>query len=433
LNFVFIHQNFPAQYVHAAAWLAAQGHNVVSVGQANCGSLADVRRIEYSPEMEGLGSSEFTREFELSTRNGLAVARECERLKTEGFTPDLVIGHVGWGETLFVKDVWPAAPLLGYFEFYYHPHGSDVDFDPEFPPDADAAKRVRLRNAVNLLSYQAVDRGQTPTRWQWELFPEDRRSKIAVVHEGVDTEMVRPDPTARLWLSGGVSLGAEDEVVTFCARNLEPYRGFHVFMRALPRILAARPQAHAVLLGGDGVSYGRWPQDAPSWRAKLMAEVGDRLDFSRVHLLGRAPFAQYLSVLQLSTAHVYLTYPFVLSWSLVEALSAGAMVVASRTAPVQEAIEEGVNGWLTDFLDADALAEKVIEALRERESLTPLREAARRWAIENYDLRRVCLPAQIGLWEQMTGKQIARHAQSTRRRAKADETAPAAGSRSTGR
>jgi len=292
-----------------------------------------------------------------------------------------------------------------------------VDFDPEFPPEADAAKRVRLRNAINLLSYQAVDRGQTPTRWQWERFPQDCRRKIAVIHEGVDTDAVRPDPTARLWLPGGVSIGVEDEVVTFSARNLEPYRGFHVFMRALPHILAARPKARAILLGGDGVSYGRWPQDAPTWRARLMAEVGDRLDLSRVHVLGRAPFAQYLSVLQLSTAHVYLTYPFVLSWSLVEALSAGAMVVASRTPPVQEAIEHGVNGWLTDFLDADALAESVIEALRERKTLIPLREAARRSAIENYDLRRVCLPAQIALWEQMTDKRIAPRARPTRRAA----------------
>jgi glycosyltransferase involved in cell wall biosynthesis len=193
----------------------------------------------------------------------------------------------------------------------------------------------------------------------------------------------------------GVTLSAGDEVVTYVARNLEPYRGFHVFMRALPGLLRARPRARVLIVGGDQVSYGSKPADGETWRARMLAEVGGQIDAGRVHFLGRLPYESYLRLLQVSAVHAYLTYPFVLSWSMLEAMAAGCMVVGSRTAPVEEVIKHGENGWLVDFFDHRQLAEALAGALEERSRLDGIRQAARRTVVERFDLTTVCLPRQL--------------------------------------
>ena len=302
--------------------------------------IAGVRKLEYQPAAPSGEGHAYTCELDNGVANGLAVARLCEWLARDGFSPDIVVGHNGWGEILYIKDVWPQIPLLGYFEFFYRAAGSDVDFDPEFPAESDAPVRLRTRNALNLLGLDAVDWGQSPTDWQRSQYPKRHRDRITLVHEGVDTKLVTPDPTARLWLSSGRCLSAADEVVTYSARDLEPYRGFHVFMRALPRVLEKRPTAQVLIVGNDGVSYGRRPDGAVSWRAKMLSELNGGLDLRRVHFLGHLPYRQYLSVLQVSTVHVYLTYPFVLSWSLIEAMPpavcarpAAALYTSARAGP----------------------------------------------------------------------------------------------------
>ena len=408
MKLLFIHQNFPGQYAHAARHLVHAGHEVSFITQPRQARIEGVRKLEYRPR-PALGSAAhpYLRELENAVANGLEVAKLCHWLDRDKFVPDIVIGHNGWGEILYVKDVWPQVPLLGYFEFFYRAGGSDVDFDREFPPEADAALRLRTRNAVNLLGLDAVDWGQSPTEWQRAQYPERHRDRITVVHEGVDTELVRPDPTARLWLGNGRCLSRADEIVTYSARDLEPYRGFHAFMRVLPAVLERRPAAQVLIVGGDGVSYGRQSQQATSYREQLLAELDGRLDLQRVHFLGHLTYRQYLTVLQISTVHVYLTYPFVLSWSLLEAMAAGCLVVSSRTAPVEEVMRDGGNGFLVDFFDLDRLASRVVEVLSLEDSVAvKIKAAARQTVLDRYDLNTVCLPAYLALLRRLVGRKF---------------------------
>jgi glycosyltransferase involved in cell wall biosynthesis len=399
MKFLFIHQNIPGQYVHAARHLARAGHEVAFITQPRAAEIAGIRKLEYRPVLPDSNAHAYVCELENAVANGLAVAGLCEWLARDGFVPDLVMGHNGWGEILYVKDVWPKVPLLGYFEFFYRAKGSDVDFDPEFRPESDAAMKLRTRNALNFLGLDAADWGQSPTEWQRSQYPKPYLSRIAVVHEGVDTTVVKPDATARLWLRGGRSLSRADQIVTYSARDLEPYRGFHVFMRALPSVLKRRPGAQVLIVGGDGVSYGRKPDGADSWRAQMLSELDGTLDLRRIHFLGHLPYQQYLTVLQISTVHVYMTYPFVLSWSLIEAMAAGCLIVSSRTPPVEEVMRDGENGCLVDFFDVEGLAERVVAALAaETDTLNNrIRAAARDTVVGQYDVNSVSLPAYLDL------------------------------------
>ncbi|MBV9014182.1 MAG: glycosyltransferase family 4 protein [Alphaproteobacteria bacterium] len=402
MNFLFVHQFFPGQYLHLVRHLQAEGHNVVFVTQRRGREIPGVRTLEYLPLPPSGAISPHLQEMEMGAMNGLAVARLCEGLKREGFNPDIMIGHCGWGEVLFVKDVWPSTPLLGYFEFFYRVAGSDLDFDPEFPPVSFDPTRIRTRNTINLLSLEAADWGQTPTEWQRAQYPAIHRDRISVIHEGIDTDLVRPEPTARLWLRGGASFGVGDEVITYSARNLEPYRGFHIFMRALSKVLEKRPNARAIIVGSDGVSYGRMPDNAANWREYMLSELEGRLDMRRVHFVGWLTYPQYLAVLQISSAHVYLTYPFVLSWSLLEAMAAGCAVIGSRTPPVEEAVD-GRNAYLVDFFDVDEISDRICSVLRDRAGSARVRAKAREHVLAHYDLKTVCLPAHLELIRRLTG------------------------------
>jgi glycosyltransferase involved in cell wall biosynthesis len=382
MNLLFLHQNAPGQFGALIAALAAAGHRVAVIGARPGLALPGVGCIAYTPEATVPAGHPFLRPAEAAIRRGRQVAGICAGLARNGFTPDVVVAHPGWGESLFVKEVWPATKLLHYCEFYYNAHGADVNFDPAQQQGLDGDCATRARNAHLLLALAAEDAGWSPTEWQRAQFPAAFRADIAVIPDGVDTDLFRPDPAARFATPNGTVLAPGDEVVTYVARNLEPYRGFPSFMRALPAILRARPAAHVVVLGGDATSYGKPPADGRTWRQVLTDEIGGVP--ARVHFLGRIARADYRTLLQVSAAHVYLTVPFVLSWSMLEAMAAGCLVVGSATPPVQEMIVDGENGVLVDFFDPAGLAERVVAALADAKRPRPMRAAARRTVVARY-------------------------------------------------
>ncbi len=400
MRFLFIHQNFPGQYQHVVRHLADQPENqVVFITQGNDNEMVGVSKVVYSTPRSAVGSPHiFVREFDDSVRNGFAVLEACRVLAAQGFRPDIVIGHNGWGEILFVKDVWPDVPLLGYFEFFYKAAGTDVGFDPEFPSNWIDGPRLRVKNAINLLGLDVVDWGQTPTEWQWTQYPADRRNHISVMHEGVDTDKARPDPNAWVAIDRlGLKLTRRDEVITYVARNLEPYRGFHIVMRTIPEILRRRPNARILLVGGDEVSYGRPPPDGTKYRSLLLRELEGKIDLDRVHFLGRVPHRLFVNILQISSVHLYLTYPFVLSWSFLEAMATGCLVLGSSTPSVTEVLKDGQNGLLVDFFDQKGIADRIDAVLDHPDRMQTLRDNARQTIIERYDLRTVTLPSYLKL------------------------------------
>ena len=307
-------------------------------------------------------------------------------LKRRGFVPDIVVAHAGWGEGLFVKDVLPETRLIGFFEFFYRSTGADVNFDPEYPTGLDGILRLRTRTAIHLLALEAADAGITPTQWQKSVFPAEYHHKLHVIHEGIDTDRITPLAGCTLALPDGRTLGDRDEVVTYVARNLEPYRGFHIFMSAVEEICRRRPNAHVVIVGGDDVSYGQRLPEGETYRERLLKEV--TIDPERVHFLGRIPYDRYLTVLRISSAHVYLTIPFVLSWSMLEAMAAGCVVIGSDTPPVREVIRHGENGLLVDFQKPEAVADAVDYALSAKGQARALRIAARESVQNRYPVTR---------------------------------------------
>ncbi|MCK9540512.1 MAG: glycosyltransferase family 4 protein [Novosphingobium sp.] len=413
MNILLVHQNFPGQFKHLAPVLGASADNsVVAFSMLKSPpSIPGVATVSYRPGRgTHRGTHPWVQDFESKVIRGGVAMKAARKMRDEyGFAPDVIFAHHGWGESLFLKEIWPRAKMLVYTEWYYSLHGGDIGFDPEFQEnDEEALARLRLKNAHNLLSMEMADAALSPTQWQADSHPAWFRDRISVIHDGIDTRAVAPradNPPLRLVIpadpdcaiaGGEVVLSPGEEIVTFINRNLEPYRGYHIFMRALPDLLRRRPQAKVVIVGGNETSYGARPETG-TWKQRFLDEVRPDIDLSRVYFPGKIPYSAFLALMQMTTVHVYLTYPFVLSWSLLEAMACGAAVVASDTAPVREAVTEGQTGRLVGFFEKERLIDTVCELLEDREQRQHLGAAARRHIVEHYDLRTRCLPRQLAL------------------------------------
>ncbi len=405
MHLLFVHQHGPGQYEHLARHLARDKKNRVEfLAQTMARAIPGVHTTLYTPPPWALSPGHpYLTEFQRAVTVGVAAAEACRQLSRDGFRPDIIIGHSGWGETLYLREVFPNVPLLANFEFYYHPRGADLGFDPEFETLFNDPAHLQTRNATTLLAFSAADWGHTATHWQYSLHPAFMQSQLSVLHEGIDTEQLRPNTAASFKLASGRVLTRHDQVVTYVARNLEPYRGFHTFMRALPAVLRRHRRAEVVIVGGDEVSYGSPPPPGRTFRETLLEELDGQINPKRVHFVGRVSHARYRQLLALSSAHVYLTYPFVLSWSFLEALSTGCLVVGSSTPPVLEVLKDGVNGLSVDFLSPESIAAGIQRALAGGKDLQALRQAARATAVAHFDLRRCILPR----WQQLLNDLVA--------------------------
>ena len=395
MKYLFVHQNFPGQFLHIVNHLRNDPQNeIIFISEPNENNIPGVRKVSYEKPAPTPAIIEDALDFELALRRARTVQGICDWLRGMGFVPDIVIGHHGWGELLNINDVWPGVPLLGYFEFYYHDHGVDVGFDPEFPADQGLYASVRAKNAINHLALTNPGRGQTPTRFQHGIYPAWAQPAITVLPEGVDLDATRPSSPSnsaarrKPFEIGGFRVEPTDTLVTYVARDLEPYRGFHTMMRAIPRLQRLRGDLKVILVGGDNVSYGARLPNNETWREHMLKEVGHVIDPNRIHFPGHIPYADFLALLQRSDAHVYLTYPFVLSWSLREALASGCAIVASDTIPVREFITHRQNGLLVDFPNVTALVDGVAGLLENPTLAKRLRRNARAYAEQHLPMAR---------------------------------------------
>ena len=407
MKILFIHQNFPGQYVHIVNELARQGgHQLVALGINSLDQSRELpKSLQYFRYRIERGNAKGVHPLVLETESKVLRADGCttaaQKLKEEGFYPDLICAHPGWGEPLFIKAIWPNAPLLCYQEFFYREYGFDTNFDPEFEKHRgwQSQARMIMKNAYLHLTLDQADWNVSPTHFQASSFPEYYRHRISVIHDGVDVQRAVPNPTpAPLELPDGTLLTHGEQIVTFVNRRLEPYRGCHTFLRSIPELQKLCPEARIVIVGGtSGVSYGAvCPQG--EWKDRFLAEIEGQYDPSRVHFTGTLPYKQFIPLLQLSACHVYLTYPFVMSWSLLEAMACGCAVVGSDTAPVREVIRHGQNGLLVDFFSPTDLATAVTELLQDRQRAKAFGVEARRTVESTYDLD-VCVDRQVALMD----------------------------------
>lgn len=395
MRVLFLHSNFPAQYRHVAIALAKDPRNQVVFGTKNQDvNIPGIYKAIFEPNREPHPTTHhYVRSTESAVLHGQAVFKLCDQLRQKGFIPDIICGHSGWGPTLYIKDAFPDKPLLCYFEWFYHARGSDSDFDPNDPLNVDDLARIRTKNAPILIDLYTCDRGLSPTHWQKAQFPPEFHDKISVLHDGVDTEYFKPKPGAKLVLPN-LDLSGVDEIVTYVGRGMEPYRGFPQFIESIAYIQERRPNCHVVIVGSDRVCYGKSLPNGVTYKDYMLKKVP--LDLSRVHFTGSLPYGQYLQVIQASSVHVYLTRPFVLSWSMIEAMSTGCLVLGSDTAPVREVIEDGKNGLLVDFFSPQKIADRVDEVFNHPTRMAELRENARKTALERYALANL-LPQHIQL------------------------------------
>jgi glycosyltransferase involved in cell wall biosynthesis len=397
MNLLFIHQNYPGQFRESVPRLAASGrHRIVfltqrQVADAPKDHTVAVYRVNHKTAD---AVHRLARMFDTQVGVAQAVRDACAALKRRGFTPDLIIGHAGWGEMMFVADVFPDTPMVSYFEYYFIARGGSVGFDPEFPEVADVATLLHARNAMNYLSLVRSAAGFTASDWQKQTYPALFHPMIEVLHEGIRTDRLQPDHTSPIDVTvGGVRFQRGDELVTYIARNLEPVRGVHSMLRSLPTLQRLRPHARIAVIGGDDVSYGRKLDDGETFRARLVRELGDRVDWSRVHFLGQIPYGDLLALLRLARAHVYLTVPFVVSWSMLEAMALEKVVIASDVAPVRQFIRHGETGLLVDFFSPEAIATTIARVLAAPAEHAPIATAARHDMVNRYDFLNVAYPA----------------------------------------
>lgn len=382
MNILFIHRSFPGQFKYLAAALTLDPNNkVVFITEDEQNHIQGVNKILYKSEVNNK-QNKYLKVYDFAVSQALSVAKKAQELKDQGFIPDIIYGFLGWGCSMFIKEVFPDVPLLCYCEWYLNPEGAKLGFGGEALGLEDRMK-LRCDNSHPLMTLSLCDGAIAPTQWQKNQFPKEFQDKIKVVHDGFDTGIFVPNEEAKFIVKDkNLELTTKDEIITYGTRGFEPCRGFPQFMEAVEVLLKKRPKAHFLIAGDDNVYYSE--RKEKTYKTLMLEKLN--LDMSRVHFVGTLPLKEYIKFLQVSSVHIYLTYPFVLSWSVFEAMSSGCCLVASNTAPVLDVVKDNYNGLLTDFFDVNQLAEKIEYALDNKEKMAAIRENARKTVVNEYDL-----------------------------------------------
>lgn len=387
MRILFVHHYFPGQFSRIARDYVTSGHDVVALhrglkdGRSNP-PVDGVRMIEYGQEVDvDRPESHPLFETEQYVRESASVVKRTMELRDSGWTPDVVYGHTGWGTGAFVQDVFPSAKYVKYCEWFYNNSAESTEF-----LDGDRGQPNRfftsLLNMPILADLMRADLMMSPTEWQRSQFPPALRQAIRVLPDGVDTTLLKPDPEARFTTPQGRTFKSGDRVVTYVARGADPFRGFKPFIEALGRLQKEDGDVEAIVVGDRTVYYGSGHNTENHFQ-EVMGQAD--LDLARTHFVGALPYDSYRRVLQVSAAHIYLTVPFVLSWSALEALSTGCAFIGSDTAPVREFVTHGENGLLADFFDPAAIADATSRALAGGEEIIRMRRKARETILSRWE------------------------------------------------
>ena len=383
---LFLHTNFPAQYRRLLPYLKDKGGFDIRVG-----TLKENKQKIEVPHVRFAQHREARREIhpaltrtENAVLTGQAAYTALHAFRRDNWIPDLICAHSGYGAGLFAKDVFPDSKYLAYHEWYFNGALTD-DGQPASADDHNGLVRGRMANVPFLVDLAAMDLGITPTRYQHSQFPTAFQPHIRVLHDGVDTDFYTPSNSATVNLAKGGSLTQDSEVITYVARGMEPYRGFPQFMEAVSKVQKQNPNVHTIIAGQDRVAYGSRRKDGQTYKEHALKTLD--LDMSRIHFPGLVNFETLRELFRISSVHVYLTAPFVLSWSMIEAMSAGCIVLGSDTPPVQEVIRDGEHGFLVDLLDSDKIAERILDIVKNNASLGEVRRKARENILLNYDAK----------------------------------------------
>ncbi len=382
MELLLIHQNHPGQFRDLTPALERRGHRVLGLGASPRG-----QRLDYAWQAPALPAGLVDPLLETNLHRAARVQGRCLQLREQGYRPDAVIAHSGWGELLYLADIWPEAVLIAYPELYATPLLLGYGFDADLGEPSPALRaQWRRGNLMGLAAVADADACVVPTRFARDTFPPHLRSRFHVLHEGI--ALPTTTGTTSLRLQDGTTLVKGDPVITFASRNLEPLRGFRSFLRALPAVLAARPDTRAVIVGGTGSGYGAPSSHPGGHKGELLALLGHRLPLERVHFLPPLAHRDLLALFRISAAHVHLSYPYALSWSLLEAMASGALVVGSDNPPLNEVIQHGHNGLLVPFNDSDRLTETLLAVLADPPAFAAMAEAGRATVAARYEVNR---------------------------------------------
>lgn len=402
MNILFIHRSFPAQFKYIATLLSLDtNNNVIFLTADKELEIDGITKLVYTPKNQFERSTNpYLQNLEDAIIHGQAAAGVLLEMKHRDIKPDLIFSFSGWGTSVFIKDIFPNVPLLTYFEWYRDTKNLEFDLDG-IPIDEATRGLLRCNNTHVLMSLNSCDAGISPTLWQKSQFPKEYQDKIKIIHDGIDTNYYMPDKNAKLSIkSENLEFTKDDEIITYGTRGMEPCRGFPEFMKAVNKLLEKRPNTHFVIAGDDISCYSE-NNTNESYKELMFKELD--FNMNRVHFVGKLPIEEYRKFLQISSAHVYLTQPFVLSWSMLEAMATGCCVIGSNTEPVLEVIEDNINGLITEHSNIDDLVAKIEYALDNKDKMEKIRGNARNTIIEKYDISKT-LPKQMALIHSLINK-----------------------------